>query len=504
MGDDFRRRGSRWRRGTSATVAVTLTFFAARTLAAGKAPPPEQKAEDRADDTDAQPDEAEKAALRAATPPLPTPVSPAPKGPAPLLAGEPGWQMGFYGWLELDALWDSTQSFNETVLDQNIQRPNTYAGDNPRLQGTVKDSRIGFKVAAPAYGSIKAWTQFEADFFGLQPPTASQDQTYVYSAIRLRHYFAKLETPVVDLLVGQTFDLYGWGGQGFFPSTPAFLGVMGELFHRNVQLRLSKKVGSDAATLEIALAGVRPATRDSGLPDVQAGLKLSINALQGASAQGPRPAKPAPLAIAVSGVGRRLYVTDFEAITADAQKAWGWGAAVDAFIPIIPVNGDDLSNALSVTGEYSHGTGVADLYLTLNGGVLFPALPNPKNVLPAPVYTPNIDPGIVTFDAQGILHTINWEGWMVNAHYNFPFNKGQTLSLSGTYSAIRSSNDLALTPLQGQSFVWNKGQYFDGTLWWSITPSFQMCGSVQYETQTLGDSTVARNIRGQAGWWFFF
>ena len=346
--------------------------------------------------------------------------------------------MGLFGWLELDALWDSTQSFNETVLDQTIQRPNTFAGDNPRLQGTVKDSRIGFKVAAPTYGSIKTSAQFEADFFGIQPTTASQDQTYTYSSIRLRHYFAKLETPVIDLLVGQTFDLYGWGGQGFFPSTPAFLGVMGEVFHRNVQLRLSKTLSSDAVSLEIAAAGVRPATRDSGVPDLQAGIKLQNKDWHGASAQGPRPAKAAPLALGVSGVGRRLYVTDFQAITADAQTAFGWGAAVDAFIPLIPVTGDDLSNGLSVTGEYSRGTGVTDLYLTLNGGVLFPALPNPKNVLPATVYTPNIDPGIVTFDADGLVRTLNWQGWMINAHYNLPFNKGKLLSISGTYSEVRS------------------------------------------------------------------
>ena len=182
----------------------------------------------------------------------------------------------------------------------------------------------------------------------------------------------------------------------------------------------------------------------------------------------------------------------------------GWGAAVDAFIPLIPVTGDDLSNGLSITGEYSRGTGVADLYLTLNGGVLFPALPNPKNVLPAPAYTPNIDQGIVTYDANGVLHTIDWQGWMVNGHYNFPFNKGKLLSLSGTYSEIRSSNAVALTPLQGQAFVWDKGRYFDGTLWWSITPAFQMCASGQWNQQTLGDGTKANNYRAQVGWWFFF
>jgi hypothetical protein len=537
MGDELRRSGSRWRRGTSATLAITLTIFAARGAEARSKKTTSEKTSDKSSDSwkddgkdeesatsapakgsddaksetkdikrdtkaDEQTDTSEKGEKADdAPPPPPAPPPPSSHAPAPLASGEPGWQMGFYGWLELDAMWDSTQSFNETVLDQTIARPYTYAGDNPRLQATPKDSRIGFKVAAPAYGSIKTSGQFEADFFGIQPTTASQDQTYTYASIRLRHYYAKLETPVLDLLVGQTFDLYGWGGQGFFPSTPAFLGVMGEVFHRNVQLRLSKTIGP----LEIAVAGVRPATRDSGVPDVQAGLKLQIKGLQGASAQGPRPAKAAPLAFGVSGVGRRMSVTDFQAITADAQTVYGWGAAVDAFIPIIPVHGDDLSNGLSVTGEYSRGTGVTDLYLTLNGGVLFPSLPNPKNVLPAPVYTANIDPGIVTFDADGIAHSINWQGWMVNVHYNFPFNKGKTLSLAGTYSEVRSSNALALTPEQGQFFVWNKGQYFDGTLWWSITPAFQMCLSFQTETQTFGgDGMIARNNRGEAAWWFFF
>jgi hypothetical protein len=498
MGDDFRRIGSRWRRGTSATVAVILTCLAAQAMGAK---PKEAKEED---ETPADDEAAAPPPPRAPVPPLPPPISPVPRGPAPLSSGEPGWVFGFYGWLELDALWDSTRSFNDTILDQTISRPATIAGDNPRFQGTVKDSRIGFKTAAPTYGSIKASAQFEADFFGLQPPTATQDQTYVYSTIRLRHYYAKLETPVLDLLVGQTFDLYGWGGQGFFPSTPAFLGVMGEVFHRNVQLRLSKTVGGDDVSLEIALAGVRPATRDDGYPDVQAGLKLLIKPWQGASAQGPRPARPAPAAFAVSGVGRRMAVTDFQAITADDQIAYGWGVAANAFIPIVPVHGDDLSNGLSLIAEGSYGKGVTDLYLTLNGGVLFPALPNPKNVLPAPTYTSNIDPGIVTFDADGLVRTINWYGWMANLHYNFPFNKGKTLSMSTTLSGIRSSNALALTPIQGRYFVWSKGDYVDGTLWWSITPSFQMCLSFQGERQIFGDGVEARNYRGQAGWWFFF
>jgi hypothetical protein len=494
MGKEFRRTGMDWRRGATVAVAAALSFFVGAGAIA--ATPDDHDAADATTDQPVVPVKAEEAPL---PPPAPKPIT-----PAPLLSGDPGWQMGFFGWLELDMLWDSTQSFSETVLDNTISRPHTIAGDNSRFQGTAKDSRIGYKIAAPPFGSMKTSAFFEADFFGIIPTTATQDQSYTYDTIRLRQYYAKLETPVLDLLVGQTFDLFGWGGQGFFPSTPAFLGVMGEVFHRNVQLRLSKTIATAPINVEIDVAGVRPATRDSGVPDVQAGLKLTINGWQGASAQGPRPAKVAPMSLGISGVGRRLAVTDFEAITADPQVVYAWGAAADAFIPIIPASGKDLSNALSVTGEASKGTGVTDLYLTLTGGVLFPSLPNPKNVLPAPAYTPNIDPGIVTFDANGIVKTINWEGLMVNAHYHLPLREGRMFSLSGTYSLIKSTNALALTPVQGQAFVWNKGQYIDGTLWWNITPAFQMALSYQTMAQTYGDGTVARNNRVQAGWWFFF
>jgi hypothetical protein len=513
MGEELGRNGSVWRRGAIAVAVSTVTFLSSAHAVAAKraaAPVPDTEDDDAAAKPPAPPPAPEPVESVEEAPPAPVvkekDAPPPPPGPSspPLLAGEPGWQMGFFGWLELDALYDTTQSFTESVLDNTIARPHTIAGDNPRFQGTAKDSRIGYKVVAPPFEGMRASAFMEADFFGIIPTTATQDQSYTYDAIRLRQYYARLETPVVDLLVGQTFDLYGWGGQGFFPSTPAFLGVMGEVFHRNVQLRVSKVIETAPVNLEISVAGVRPATRDSAFPDVQAGLKLTINGWQGALAQGPRTAKPSPMALAVSAVGRRLAVTDFQAITADPQIVHGWGVAADAFIPIIPVHGKDMSNGLSVTGEYSRGTGVTDLYLTLTGGALFPSLPNPKNLLPAPAYTPNIDPGIVTFDTNGLAQTLNWQGFMVNAHYHLPLRQGKMLSISGTYSQIKSDNILALTPQMGQAFVWSKGQYIDGTAWWSITPAFQMALSYQTMAQTFGDGVIARNNRVQAGWWFFF
>src|SRR5580658_7701995 len=35
--------------------------------------------------------------------------------PAPLLAGEKGWQLGFFGWAELDGMYDTTQSLTDSA-----------------------------------------------------------------------------------------------------------------------------------------------------------------------------------------------------------------------------------------------------------------------------------------------------------------------------------------------------------------------------------------------------
>ena len=57
----------------------------------------------------------------------------------------------------------------------------------------------------------------------------------------------KVETPAVDVLVGLYHDLFAWGGAGFYPTTIAFLPLLGEVYHRNPQLRLSKTFGGSGA-----------------------------------------------------------------------------------------------------------------------------------------------------------------------------------------------------------------------------------------------------------------
>jgi hypothetical protein len=433
------------------------------------------------------------------------PVAP---GPGDSSATKPpeaaGVTASVYGFVELDLMHDSTQSFSEAIVNNTMVRPSTLAGDNPRTQFSARDSRVGVKLAAPAYGAVRTSALIEADFFGNQPTPSSEDATTVGANVRLRHAFVKFETPVLDVLAGQTHDLFGWGGAGFYPATVAFLGVPGEVYHRDPQLRLSKTLTGSAATFEIAAAAVRPAQRDGEIPDGQGGLRLAINQWKGASAQGASLPKAAPLSIGVSGIYRRFSVPAFTSMTANPNKANGWGASVNLFLPIIPAKGDDLGNSLSATGEATVGQGIANLYTGLTGGVLFPALPNPMMTLPVPTYNPDIDEGLVTYDAAGKLHAVKWRALVVGLQYRAPFGKGRKLGLSAIASQIESTNVDLLTPQQGLPSVFSKAQYADGNVFWSPTPESQVGASVQVERQTFGDGVYATNVRGELAMYYFF
>jgi hypothetical protein len=435
-------------------------------------------------------------AASADTPPVTT-------APQPALPG--GVKASLYGFVELDLIHDSTQSFGEAIGSNTMARPGTLAGDNPRTQLSARDSRLGLALLSPMYGRVRTSALIELDFFGNQPSNATEDLSIVAAAVRLRHAWVKFETPVLDVLAGQTHDLFAWGGFGFYPNTVAFLGVPGEIYHRDPQLRLSKVVSGSYVTFEAAAAAVRPAQRDGEYPDGQGGLRLAFEKWLGGSAQGASPSKAMPASLGVSGVYRRFRVPAFTATVANPNETFGWGAAANLFLPIIAASADgDVGNTLSVTAEATMGTGIANLYTGLTGGVLFPVLPNPAMTLPVPVYFPDVDPGLVTYDAAAQLRSVNWRALVVGLQYRTPFDRGRRLGLSAVGSRLESTNAVELTPVQGRPAVISKAEYVDGNLFFSPTPESQVGASVQLLRQTFGDGVYNTNIRGQLAVYYFF
>jgi hypothetical protein len=143
-----------------------------------------------------------------------------------------------------------------------------------------------------------------------------------------------------------------------------------------------------------------------------------------------------PLSVAATGLVRRVEVDDFVAAPKTTKERVMSAFAVDGFIPILPGTKDKKGNSLSLNGEFASGYGFADLYTGLTGGIAFPTYPAPAGGAP-PVA--NIDPGIVTYDAGGGLHGIQWTSYLVGAQYYLPGIDGK-IFISGNYSHIQSAN----------------------------------------------------------------
>jgi hypothetical protein len=497
-------------------AAIALTLVAIPGLArAQEAPPPAPSAAPPAapesvpatippaPPTDAPP---------AVGPNVPAPAIPAPgvnppsgswfdRPPLTLGVGPEGnrWSITFYGFVEADYITDTTRSYNDAIGNDLVARSDTYDGTVGRTQFSMRNTRLGFSLQAPAYGRLHPSALIEGDFFGHQtaPPTGSENSYFDSPLFRIRHAYLKLEGGFVDLLAGQTYDVFGWQNY-FFPASVEFLGLPNMVFSRNTQFRLSRSFGADGpVTVDVAASANRPAQRDAVLPDFEGGLRLSVNGWKGITTPGNVRTVAAPLSIGVSGIARQFKLDAFAPPpTQRSNSVRGWGVSIDALVPVIPASdGNDRKNRLTLTGSYVIGTGIADL-LTTGGGAQFPMLSNPAQQSPPPVYAADIDPGLVTFDTQtGIAHTIDWYAYKAGLQYYLPILEGRML-FAANYTYSHSNNMHLLYPCAGAEIellgtIADTSAYADGNLFFDATPSIRFGLSGQYtKVDYLGANTT--------------
>jgi hypothetical protein len=444
------------------------------------------------------------------------------------------WKLTIYGFAEADMMRDSTRSFNDGLNNNVIAHPFTQASENPRLQFTIRNTRLGFKAQAPAFAGIRSSGVLEFDLFGNQP-SISQGGTspstegayFNNAAFRVRHAFVKLESDVVDVLAGQSYHLLGWQNY-FFGSSCGFLGLPNELFNRTAQLRLSHTFASNPINVDVAAAAFRPAQRDSGVPDGEAGIRLAFNHWKALTTPGSGNTGALPAAIGVSGLARYFRVDPYAPLAAPPIPLTGWAIAGNVLIPIIPVaDSQRRGNALTVTGEFVTGTADADQYTSMTAGATMP------NVRPLPPgtmfdingnvqtsdraampltglpYSSDVDPGLVALDVNGVYHTINWKTLIVGAQYYLPPNG--RIFITGNYSLGKSDNiqsyyhpDLALRyPWVNALGVFDSSWYVDGNIFFDATPSARMGLSYQHVAQELADGTKVHNDRFEATFLYF-
>jgi hypothetical protein len=359
-----------------------------------------------------------------------------------------------------------------------------YGATHPRTIFSARNTRFGFKMGAPEFSGVKLGVVLEMDFMGNQPAnpyskqgevsnpnTPTETQFFSNAAMRVRHAYMKLETKVVDVLFGQYYHLFGFQ-PNFFPASAAYLGLPNEIFGRTPQLRLTKAVKADPIGVEIAAAALRPAQADGVVPDLQGGVRVLFDRWKGAHGAGAsRPTLDA-LSVGVSGLLRQFKVAEYTnnrgdptVATAVAKATRVTAISLDATIPVIPLKEiEDRSNGLTLTGSYVNGYGIGDLFSGgLNGGAPLPRPTGPQGQYTG-FYGANIDPGIVMFDANGVMRVIKWKAYMAGLQYYLPVARGNVV-VAANYTHSESPN-LVQTAIQGgdPARTFNKADYVDVTL----------------------------------------
>ncbi|HUJ62154.1 MAG TPA: hypothetical protein VLX92_26790 [Kofleriaceae bacterium] len=449
-----------------------------------------------------------------AEPPAPPPMAPPPAAEPP--HEEPAalhakWEADIYGFVELDSIYDSTQGLNDLEGNSTVARPNTYTGDHGQTTFGARNSRIGINLHAPTYNQMKASAKLEMDFLGNQPGTpqtatglVSEQAFWQNPGFRVRHMYVKLETPYLDILAGQTWQLFGWQTMAHENSVQ-IQGVAGQVYSRSPQIRLSKTIKSGDIGVEIAVAASRPPQRASATPDGQAGIKFVDSAIQALHTAGSTGTSIDGLSVGVSVVGRRFAVNNFAATSNKQVTANGYGISLDALVPIIPATKKHKANALTFTGSFVDGAGIADLYQSLNGGVGNPALPNPGMANPAPTYTANVDGGMVQWFADAAapggfsLHPIQWTSYIFGLQYYLP--PSGKVWLSANYSHMESSN---AHNFGATTKIWDHEDWADGNLFVDLTPAVRFGFEFAWTQQQFVDKTDATDYRGQFSAFYLF
>ena len=334
---------------------------------------------------------------------------------ATLGEGQNAWSVTLFGAVQVDYIADTTRSYDEYLGPALVARSDTYEGTVGRTQFTARSTRFGLVLESPTIGGVTPSAAFLGDFSGNQPgvpypnnPNTNETSNgnrlseinyYNSPTFRIRYAYLTLRSRVVDVVAGETVDVFGW--QSFY-SLCSLSWVPNQITSRNPQLRVSKSFGvGGPVSLDVALEAARPAQRDAEVPDGMGAVRLSVNQWKGITTPGNSVTIASPLSLSVSGVTRQFKVNAFTpAPTQTSNNTVGWGVSLDLFLPVIPAaDADDRDNKLTLIGSFVYGTGIADI-MVAGGGAKFPTLPNSVQYNPPPVYNPDIDNGLVTFDLR--------------------------------------------------------------------------------------------------------
>ncbi|HZN94629.1 MAG TPA: hypothetical protein VFB81_18065, partial [Myxococcales bacterium] len=386
---------------------------------------------------------------------------------------------------------------------------------NGRLVFTARDSRLGFRLSALVPPGYTATAVFEGDFLGSEPgifqstggttpptpgTTNSEAGFFGNPTFRIRHAYLKAETPWVDVTVGQGWNLLGWQPT-FIPAVVQWPGLIGELYGRSTQLRLSKALKTDLLTVEGAVAALRPAQRDSGIPNAEAGVRLAYPRWSGVHTAYLTGTSVQPLQLAITGDVRAFRIPELSAAPTVTNAATGGAFAVDAFVPIIPGTLDKRGGSLALIGEFVRGAGIGDQYTAFSSGITNPALPADPLTMVSPAFTTRVDPGMVAYDSSGTLHVVQMQTFFASLEYYLPVLEGKIGVFGGYYQTdILNVDDFTSSP----AAMRRRAQLFEAGALFDPVPAVRLGADWGLIRDTYKDGVVAWNWSLLGSAFFFF
>ena len=102
-------------------------------------------------------------------------------------------------------------------------------------------------------------------------------------------------------------------------------------------------------------------------------------------------------------------------------------------------------------------------------------------VTPAPTYAADIDNGMVTIDANGKIHTIDWQSYIVGIQYYLP--PSGRVFVSANYSGMKSDNAASYVNrcFFGTAKIFDKSYWADANLFCDR----HICGQVGRRVRLL-------------------
>ncbi len=302
------------------------------------------------------------------------------------------WVTTMYGFVQVDAMHDNTNSYNNWPFNAAPANQGTAKGSGPggsasgtplgstldsgRMGFDVNNSRIGFALSSPDYNGYKVRGDLEMDFLANpgETPAANGPGYYTNPIFRIRHFFMDITTPEWgNVLIGQYWSLFGWQPYNIQNNMQIAPGP-GTAYGRFPQARWYKIFHMDQDwKLEPAVATMLSPELTSGVPAFTEGLKLSSSRRMAELMIGDTGKTQVPASLGISGIEQNYsgYMTGGSlGNTANASyNSWSAAGAVDLIFPIIPIKDGKPGNNLTLQSEFTYGQGDAWQFPNLSFGL---------------------------------------------------------------------------------------------------------------------------------------